>query len=275
MKTYEDALILYFKLKHIARKAYIILVLISSGVLANAQKSDSTMHFFGNLYHAESYKPIEYAHIINLNNNEATISDTLGNFHIRMQMGDTLMITSIGYKHNYYQYSGPRDPVVFQNIPMQEKVYKIAEVQVTPFGTYNEFKRRFLDLDLETDKEKVHPLLWEGLPERPESLEPQEPGIMSPISMIYNIFSEEAREKQKYKELLKKKSKEERIKAKFNREKVSELTGLEGSKLERFMDFCNFTDPYLLTTREYFILERVKKKYRQFQKLDSLNLINP
>jgi hypothetical protein len=251
-----------------------IIGIIFLGLVQNAlsQQKDSTLQFLGNLYEKESFQPVPYAHIINLNSNRATISDTLGNFDIVLSPGDTLMITSIGYEQKHYQYPGQWKKVIFRSIPLKRKTYSISKVEVTPWGTYADFKNRFMNLDINSPKEKIHPLLWEDLPQKPDKPKVSEPGINSPVSMIYNMFSEEAKERRKYRELLKKQRRAEKIRSKFNRDHVSSLTGLKGNKLDRFMEFCNFSDAYILETREYFILERVKKKYRQFMKLDSLNL---
>lgn len=250
-----------------------MILLLSLSQLVYSQKKDSTIHFFGNLYSAKSFKPIKYAHIININNNRATISDTLGNFDIRLRPGDSLRISSIGYQQKFYQYTGEWENIVFERISLKERVYEISEVKITPWGTYEEFKNRFMNLDRETPREQLHPLVWDFLQERPENVEPIEPGISSPVSMIYNIFSKEAKERRKYEELQKQEAREKKIQSKFNRESIGNLTGLKGEKLDRFMEFCNFTDAYILNTKEYFILERVKKKYKQFMRVDSLNSV--
>ena len=241
-------------------------------MLVMSQQRDSTVRFFGNLYDSKSYQPIEYAHIININGNNATISDSLGTFNLKIEPGDSLMISSIGYKTTYYQYTGPMQKVVFKSIPMEEEVYAISGVEVTPWGTYQDFKRKFMSLDIKDPQEDVHPLLWEGINREPElKEEPLNPGISSPITMIYSLFSKEIQSKQKLRELQKAQTKEDLLKEKYNPEQVRELTGLEGRKLERFMNYCNFSEEYILNTREYFILERVKRCYQQFMKLDSLH----
>jgi len=239
--------------------------------VAVAQQQDSTLRFYGNLYDSTSYKPVKYAHIINLDGNNATISDSLGTFDIKIHPGDSLMITSIGYETTYYRYTGEWQKAVFASIPMKEKVYPITGVEVTPWGTYREFKRKFLELDIKDPEEDVHPLLWEGITREPKIKEPINPGISSPVTMIYNLFSEKAQSKQKLRELKKRKSREELIEDKYNREQISALTGLTGQKLERFMDYCDFSDEYILNTKEYFILERVKECYQHFMRVDSLH----
>ncbi len=235
------------------------------------QKKDSTISLYGNLYDTDQYHPVKYAHIINMNGNNATISDSLGTFNLEIERGDSLMITSIGYKTQYYQYTGKLQPVIFKSIPMEKTVYAISEVEITPWGkTYEDFQRNFLELDLKTAAEQVHPLFWQDIRREPEVEETLNPGITSPISMIYSIFNDELQSRRKLKQLQQQKTRQDKIDDKFNREQISELTGLTGEKLERFMDYCNFSDEYILKTREYFILERVKRCYKRFRRIDSL-----
>ena len=42
-------------------------------------------------------KSVPLAHVVNINSRRATIADMLGYFHIPISVGDTLMVTAIGY----------------------------------------------------------------------------------------------------------------------------------------------------------------------------------
>ena len=238
-----------------------------------AQKSDSHITVLGNLYNAKTFEPVEFAHVINTRNYNATISDSLGNFKIRIRKTDTLMITSIGYETKKISYARKQQNIIFESIPMEEKLYKIKRVEVTPWGTYRELKNRFLSLDTVNPRKDVHPLIWRDLPRKPDSIINKEPDLTSPISLIYYMLSPEGKSIRKLKELEKIKTKNDKIRPKYNRDIVSEITGLEDKALERFMKFCNFTDSYLLNTKKYKILKRVKDMYQTYE--DSLNNINP
>ena len=226
----------------------------------------------GNLYNEKTFEPVQFAHVINTRNYTATITDTIGNFSIKIRKKDTLLITSIGYENKKITFGEKNQQVVFKSIPMEEKLYRIKQVEVTPWGTYNEFKNRFMALDKKNPRDDIHPLLWKDLPQKPDEIEPYVPNITNPISFLYYIFSEEGKSKRKLIELQKKATIDSKIRSKYNREKVSDLTGLEGKELERFMKFCNFTDEYLLNTKEYKILQRVQNMYQMYS--DSLNTLN-
>lgn len=243
---------------------FFILLLLSIGQL-NAQKEDSVITIIGNLYDKKTFKPVEYAHVINTENYYGTISDTSGNFKIKGAPGDTLLITAIGYENKNFSYEGEYKPFIVRSIPMEEKTYMIEQVEVTPWGTYQDFKEKFLDLEIENPREAIHPRIWRDLQPPPDTVIPPEPGLESPVSLIYSIFSREGKELRKYKELKEEKTISEKIRSKYNKEIVGEITGLENEELIRFMEFCNFSDEYLITTRKYFILERVKEKYKEYQ----------
>jgi hypothetical protein len=236
------------------------------------QSPDTTITLLGNLYSKKTFQPVEFAHVINTKQYRATISDSSGNFKIRIEPGDTVLITAIGYENKQYVYEGEYQEVIFKAIPMAEKLYKIDKVEITPWGTYRDFKNKFISLDVENPRDAIHPRLWKELPEPPEDLSPREPTILNPISLLYYTFSEEGKSLRKLKELEARKPIEDKIDEKYNREIVGNLTGLEGKELERFMKFCNFTEQYLLDKKKYTILKRVKEKYQVYK--DSLNIKN-
>jgi hypothetical protein len=229
-----------------------------------AQHKDSTITLHGSLYDSKDFSPVEFAHIINLNRPHATISDSSGYFDIKMNKGDTLHITCIGYEDKYVSYE-PIATAIFKSIPLNQKAYKIESIKITPWKTYQEFKNRFISLDIDNPRENVHPLVWEGLPRKPLDVEPPAPNIGNPVSFLYDVFSGEREQRRKYNEILSRETKKRKIRSKYNKEIVSNLTGLKGEKLEEFMDFCNFTEQELLNRSAYDILKEVKRKYQWFK----------
>ncbi|MFO8236056.1 MAG: carboxypeptidase-like regulatory domain-containing protein [Bacteroidales bacterium] len=252
--------------------AFVLFILFSGIDALNAQERDSLITIMGNLYDKKTLKPIEYAHIINTTNYFATISDTSGNFKIDAFPGDTLLITSIGYENEKFVNDRKHQTFVFESIPMSDKTYSIEKVEITPWGTYNDFKEKFFNLETVNPRDEIHPLFWDGIQEPPDTVIPHEPNIGNPISLIYSLLSKEGKSKRKLKELQIEKTIQKKIRSKYNQKIVSEITGLEGEEVIRFMEFCNFSDEYLLETSKYDILERVKEKYQHYK--DSIKTQN-
>jgi hypothetical protein len=120
----------------------------------------------------------------------------------------------------------------------------------------------------------LHPLVWKELSLFTNKLDPKktpEP-IGGPFSLIYSIFSKEEQAKRRLKELEKMETIRRKIRSKYNSRIVSEILGIKGKELDKFLEFCNFTDEYLLKTKKIDILQKVKKKYQEFLKQDSLKI---
>lgn len=242
---------------------FAVFLLFSLGT--KAQKKDSLITLYGKLYDSKDFSPIEFAHVINLDSPYATISDSSGFFDIKLHARDTLHITSIGY-HDKTLTFNEFLPAVFRSISMQQRAYDIKSVKITPWGSYQDFKHNFITLEIDGPEEDVHPLLWRSLPRKPAEPEPHHPDVFNPVSYLYDVFSGKREERIKYNEILSKEAKQKRIRSKYNKEIVSNLTGLEGEELDRFMEFCNFTEEELLNKKGYKILKEVKRKYQLFKK---------
>ena len=241
------------------------IVFVLSAFQGIAQKEDSLITLYGKLYDSKDFSPVEFAHVINLDSPYATISDSAGFFEIKLHPEDTLQVTSIGY-HDESITINKYLPVIFRSISMQQQTYNIKSVEITPWGTYQDFKNKFMSLDIDNPEENVHPLLWKDLPRKPLEIEPHHPGVMNPVSFLYDVFSGSREERRKYNEILRQKTKERKIRPKYNKKIISNLTGLEGEELEEFMNFCNFTEENLLNKTGYEILKEVKHKYQIFKK---------
>lgn len=144
-----------------------------------------------------------------------------------------------------------------------QRMYKL-------FGTYPEFKQKFLalkvpeKLQLELDLPNYGPL--------ENNLYAPQYGfgiaVGGPVSALYNAFSKHAKAERKYNELLANKPNYEKAKKKFNREKVQQWTRLEGDRLTKFVLYCRFDDTYLLHVNEYDLIERVQVKLKEFMVLE-------
>ena len=245
-------------------------LLYSLTLSVSAQNADSTITLYGKLYDSKDYAPVEFAHVINMNRAGATITDSSGFFQLRIQAGDTLFISCIGYEDA--RLSIPKyNPVIFKSIPMNKRTYEISSVEIRPWKTYEDFKKKFMSLKIDDPREDVHPLLWQDMPTKPLDPVPHHPTIMNPVSFFYEVFSGERKARMKYNEILSKETKKRKIRSKFNEEIVGDLTGLEGKQLEEFIDFCNFTDEQLLEMNEYEVLQQVKRKYQLFKEEYDIN----
>jgi hypothetical protein len=146
------------------------------------------------------------------------------------------------------------------------------------FGSYADFQRKFLALDLKND------VLDLNLPKSSRInvfINQQDYAgqvgfsCSGPVSLIYNAFSKEEQSKRKYYALKAYEPTRKRIDAKYNYAKVKRWTGLKDDDLNRFVLYCHFEDSFLINASEYELIQMVLIKLTEFKALaDSCNFNN-
>jgi hypothetical protein len=100
----------------------------------------------------ELLQPMPFAHILVLESYRGAITNVYGNFSVVVEEKDSVLISAVGYKRKYMMI--PQDlPTHFLNIEvhLQIDTLVIAEAQIYPWKTYEEFKEAFVNLKLPTD----------------------------------------------------------------------------------------------------------------------------
>ncbi len=100
----------------------------------------------------EFLQPLPYAHILVLNNYRGTITDREGKFSFVTQVHDSIMFSSLGYKRKFMVIPDSlKEPFLSMDIILLQDTFMIAEVEIYPWKSYEEFKRAFLNLELPDD----------------------------------------------------------------------------------------------------------------------------
>ena len=90
--------------------------------------------------------------------------------------------------------------------------------------------------------------------------------IMHPVSGLYYRFSKEEQSKRKLQYLEEQELKQADVDDKYNRELISEITGLKENDLINFMGYCNFSFNYLYNATPLEIVEAIHLKFEEFKK---------
>ncbi len=100
----------------------------------------------------ENLQPLPFAHIFVLNNFRGTITDNEGKFSFVTEVHDTVMFSSLGYKKQTIIIpDNLKDPFLNLDIILETDTFMIAEVEIYPWKSYEEFKEAFLNLKLPED----------------------------------------------------------------------------------------------------------------------------
>ncbi len=207
-------------------------------------------------------------HIRNIDASSVTSSNPYGKFKIPVQIGDTLVLSSVGHQTLAWiaiEEWSTGEEVEFL-LPVNT-VY-LDEVVIGDFPKYDRFKEMIMEaqpVDTSLQIFGVEPVIITG-DKRLEESYIKNPlyALASPIDFVYQNFSKREKEKRQHYRLVKSQYTRERVSLKFNREWVAEMTQLEGDKLTSFISFCNFQTSYLAKTPLYMIHERMKELLPEF-----------
>jgi hypothetical protein len=215
---------------------------------------------------------IAFVHLYNESQHRGYIADEKGSFIIPAAKGDTLVISSIGYRARVVVLSASR--LEMENrITLTPQIYEIDEVRVRAFKDYDDFRRQFLALKLpETPTDVLrnnlaaisHLEAKEAYTKKQMDDRYQKSGVEI-LSIGVPIRSKADRQMENYTEILKKEERQKIIDKKYNREIIYDITHLSEDELTEFMSFCYFSEEYLYSATEYEILVKIEEKFKEFK----------
>ena len=202
-----------------------------------------------------SLDPMISAHVLNSNKRLVTYTNSDGEFKIPALVGDTLVISNVGYQTLAWIVEKDWDQGKVFLLPTST-IY-LDEVVVGKFPTYTRFKEQVMNVQVE-DSSYVVPGVVVTKAENPDGALLTLNGgltIRGPFSRLYNAFSKKAKEKRKFKKILSKKPLQDKANLKFTRSWVSQTTKLKGDTLTSFIEYCNFSIEYIAEMPSYIIYE--------------------
>ena len=249
------------------RVALFIISFIVSCHLLSAQEG-AAYQLKGRLIDAEYKDPVRYATILVVNRNKGTSSSFQGKFNIPVFLGDKIRFSSIGYETLEIEVDESTIESLGEELMlfMIPKVYELDSVVVFELGDDFYLKRK-----------RGEPIQIIGLPTPPENptdwTKPQvtwgtEYGGGVTISGLLNIFDRKLQEQKKLDRMMTAKNlqltRREKITSKFNKKFVKMITGIDDRVIDEFMQFCNFSDHYILQASEYELTLGLIDKYKLF-----------
>ncbi|MFT2007521.1 carboxypeptidase-like regulatory domain-containing protein [Pontibacter sp. 13R65] len=176
---------------------FCILLLLCS-LSASAQK---TVRVSGTILQPDKTTPIPGASVQRVGSTTGVVSDDEGTFLIDIESQDTLLIRAIGYKTILYL---PRNLPVSEmrvTIVMQEDSVMLGEVEVTNRPSQEMIERAIRNMK-RPDPNYVKNPSYKPPVDIPPAAPAAPPSVNSPISMLYEMFSKEGKERAKLQEML-------------------------------------------------------------------------
>jgi hypothetical protein len=231
-----------------------------------------TGNFHGTLLDAITGRAIDYGIVYNYSRNINIYSTPSGEFTITALPGDTLVVSALGY---YYAKAVISDSLLQSGSPVafriEPRAYEIEEARIVSLGTYEEFRQNFIHLDKpKTATEKLAENLAivsrEVAKEAFAAAQVQRKSENGITIASFPIRTPEEKERIRLAEIVKKEKVRDQVYAKYNPAVVKKVTGLEADdEVIEFMQFCDFSDDYLMKVNEYDLMAVIQSKYRAFK----------
>lgn len=246
----------------------ILIIVFCSCVWIQAQTT-----YTAKVYDGINFVPVRDANVFNISKNKYAFTDKNGEFSIDVGDHDTLVIS----KSIYRQIMVYLDPAKIQKKNeayfLYCKAVMLKEVKVYGLSaTYEGFKNQVINIKIPDAYEA-----FAGTRPTKEDIENAKyannktPNILAntkaahPITFLYNTFSRRAKMQRLYYEMQSYEDEIDNVQNKYNRELVTELTGLHDADLMEFMVYCHFSYYDLIRLSPEQIVTIIKEKFNEYE----------
>lgn len=205
-------------------------------------------YVLGKVLDADNQQGVELATVTNLRSKQVTRSNKKGAFFLYANPGDSIIATNLNGRAGIKWDGETEHPVLF----MKQTGLALPEVVIAT-------KRE------ETLRREIQQLLQEPQATKNLSTEQVVELAQSPVTLLYELFSKRARSDRKVLVLMQEARR--RKLANYRLELIAaQATRLRGEELERFLDFCNFDEDFLLSSSEYELTYQTLQTYKAFKR---------
>tara|TARA_R110002073_G_scaffold72537_1_gene177338 strand:+ start:332998 stop:333810 length:813 start_codon:yes stop_codon:yes gene_type:complete len=244
---------------------YILLLTVFS---YTAYSQETTKMLKGRIISVTDKKPLESAHVLNLNSVEGTITNRQGLFQVPAIANDTILISYIGYQSIKLKVTNDLLKGNELEIAIHEKTAIIDEITVKAHDLIG-----VLVVDAENiPLDKFNRIHIDGLPQAYEIGRPQSKqynsaanAIFNPIDFWYNKFNKKSKELKKLKKLKDADDLRNIMEEKFSREVLMTYMDMSRKDLNDLLNECNYSERFIKNASDLQIIEAVLECYDNYK----------
>ncbi|GAB3693696.1 hypothetical protein GCM10027592_13810 [Spirosoma flavus] len=200
-------------------------------------------------------KAVDKVTIINQRTRQRARTNTTGRFFLTVLPGDSLIVTSQLYARTGIRYDGSDNPTIVARSlpPMPYRVVDLDEVTVTG-KRYEEVKReiqQLLDEPVASKKvtgDQAFDRLADG----------------AGVTLLYEMFGKRPKSDRKAYYIIQQDRRHALAQERF-RLLVEQSTNLKADEIDKFYDFCDLDDDFLLKSEDYDLIntiQQLRNRYR-------------
>lgn len=228
--------------------------------------------FRGVLYDAIGYFQVKDANIYNTNTQKYAFTNQEGQFFISVSLNDTLIVSCPIYRQQLIIMDEANFNRGHNDFLLYHRAFLLKEVRVVAMNpTYDGFKRDILNTKLPDSYKNLNDVHLTVEERRNGAYKEGAPNVLngtklgSPITYLYNTFNKKMKIKQLYYEMQSYGDEVYQVPAKYNRDLVKEITGLEGAELMEFMVYCRFSYYDLVRWTREQIVASIRYKFDEYE----------
>ncbi len=256
------------ELTHIIVLFLFINVSFSQEKVYTSTAQDSVKGLKGRIINVNDKKPLQSAHILNLNSVEGTITNYKGEFKIPAKANDTIFISYIGYQSIKLRVTKDLLKGNELEIAIHEKTVNINEVTVKAHNLIG-----VLEIDAKNvPKDQFSRIHIEGLPQAYEIGRPQTKDytsiagvLFNPLDFWYQKFGKKPKELKKLRKLKKEDELRDIMEERFNREILMDYMDMSRKELNDLLKECNYSDHFARKASDLQVIEAVLECYENYR----------
>ncbi|WP_397362419.1 carboxypeptidase-like regulatory domain-containing protein [Olleya sp. R77988] len=233
-------------------------------------KSESTVK--GIIIDATTKYPLENVNIVNLNQVIGTATNAKGEFELRAQANDTLHLSYLGFKSIKVKVTNDWvDKIEKSTITLTELALALEEVVVTGLKLTGYLEVDIKQVNVNTNyRYSISGLSngYEAGKKQPSAVTKVLGSIFNPLDFLYNTFSKKGKELRKLKKMKEDDNIRNTLAARFDREVLTALLGVNKVDLDEIVSQCNYSEEFVTTANDLQVLDAISECYEEYKVLN-------
>lgn len=220
---------------------------------------------------AQSDRPLESVHVVNLNQVIGTITNKKGEFAITAAVNDTIYFSYLGFKSQKIRITNDMFKFKGTKIALTELAYALEEVIVKPYQLTGYLEIDVKNLPINTAYQYSISGLsksYEAGNKNPSAVTKVLGAILNPADLLRNLFGKKPRQMRKLRQMKEDDEIRNLLAAKFDRETLTELLQLEKVDIDDILSNCNYSKSFITTANDLQILDAISSCYEEYKVLN-------
>ncbi|MBT8302631.1 MAG: carboxypeptidase-like regulatory domain-containing protein [Maribacter sp.] len=251
---------------------YFTLLIFLFGLYGMSQETqEETQIFSAVVVNAQSDRPLESVHIVNLNKVLGTITNQKGEFSISAAVNDTLYFSYLGFKSQKIRVTNDMFKFKDTKIALTELAYALEEVIVRPYQLTGYLEIDVKNIPINTAYQYSISGLnvgYEAGKKNPSAVTKVLGAILNPADLLRNLFGKKPNQMRKLRQIKEDDAIRDLLASKFDRETLTELLQIEKMDIDDILNNCSYSKSFITTANDLQILDAISNCYEEFKVLN-------